>query len=111
MFYGIVSRGADKQFLTAPVKSAVDKYQLVPEFLKVKKKKHILCHVKKTYFVSCMYIDIHCPRGTIFRIKEGIHDEIINSLGWSSTRAERSFSSVGVCHWGRVSWLCIHVLR
>ena len=29
------SLGFDKQFLAAPIKSAVDKYQLVPEFLKV----------------------------------------------------------------------------
>ncbi|XP_061343132.1 DNA-directed RNA polymerase III subunit 2 [Gastrolobium bilobum] len=28
--------GIDKQFLTAPIKSAVDKYQLLPEFLKVR---------------------------------------------------------------------------
>ncbi|KAI3741434.1 hypothetical protein L1987_59106 [Smallanthus sonchifolius] len=28
--------GVDKQFLAAPVKSAVDKYQLIPEFLKVR---------------------------------------------------------------------------
>ena len=27
--------GIDKQFLAAPVKSAVDKFQLLPEFLKV----------------------------------------------------------------------------
>ncbi|XP_071700957.1 DNA-directed RNA polymerase III subunit 2 [Rutidosis leptorrhynchoides] len=30
------SNGLDKQFLAAPVKSAVDKYQLIPEFLKVR---------------------------------------------------------------------------
>ena len=29
------SLGFDKQFLAAPIKSTVDKYQLVPEFLKV----------------------------------------------------------------------------
>lgn len=29
------SVGIDKQFLAAPVKSAVDKFQLLPEFLKV----------------------------------------------------------------------------
>ncbi|KVH97879.1 DNA-directed RNA polymerase, subunit 2 [Cynara cardunculus var. scolymus] len=30
------SEGLDKQFLAAPVKSAVDKFQLLPEFLKVR---------------------------------------------------------------------------
>ena len=31
----IKSSPIDKQFLTAPIKSAVDKFQLLPEFLKV----------------------------------------------------------------------------
>lgn len=31
----ILSPAIDKQFLAAPIKRAVDKYQLLPEFLKV----------------------------------------------------------------------------
>jgi len=34
--------GFDQRILTAPVKSAVDKYQLLPEFLKVSLQLHVI---------------------------------------------------------------------
>lgn len=35
--YPVGDSGIDKQFLTAPIKEAVDKFKLLPEFLKVNK--------------------------------------------------------------------------
>lgn len=42
--------GFDQRVLTAPIKSAVDKFQLIPEFLKVT---NSLCSMDCNYIMAC----------------------------------------------------------
>ena len=45
--------GFDQRVLTAPIKSAVDKFQLLPEFLKVT---NLLCSMNCNYVMVCEII-------------------------------------------------------